>query len=266
MFDILTTSPGQTHLSLSSTGSALSTQLVQTLQQQTLSPAVSARARRMRVHHRVASRLRVSLPLLRGNPDLTQAFVNALDADPCIHSVRANPACGSIVIQHRLDILSEDRLLVFLSAVLEPLLGERGNQGRTQVPAQMPAQMPSAPRFTRWAVRQRPHAKPQQAERSCRGTALNRQLLTWPLADLSLGLRREPSGAAPLPNRGLPKPKPTTFAPTDRCWLCNLNQHLMQTYVRFSLKCWWQDRRRALAQRFAALMQRPSCFGLQSRC
>ncbi len=244
----------------------------------------------MRVHHRMAGRLRISIPVLRGDAVLTQRVVEALEADTGIRSVRANPACASIVIHHRLETLSGDQLEAHIVALLEPWLVSEGHQGSALSQSTRQAQwkhwkhrqeqMQGQPQAkTRIAQRRTQAANQGHANDDCpgfqhtergreRSTAI-RQPLTWPLADLSRGRRQKLHTAAPLTKTGLRKKtalcqqKPAAVGQVvrawtsipERCWLCDLSQYLLRGLLRFSLRCWWRDQRRALAQRFAGLQR-----------
>lgn len=197
------------------------------------------------LRHRVAGRLRFSIAGLRGDPGLAQDAVQLLEADAAILSARANIACGTIVIRHRLEALADEQLATHLLSLLDPLLEHPD---------------PRSARRHESTLMRRPGPVPPGSNQalsisSCRP-------LTWPLADLS---RRERSGChevAPqssrYPAKPTPKPKavPIEQAETSsrrRCWLCALSQEVMRIFLKWSLRCWWQDRRRGLSERLALL-------------
>ncbi|WP_420827345.1 HMA2 domain-containing protein [Halochromatium salexigens] len=231
----------------------------------------------MRVHHRIAGRLRVFIPLLRGDPALTQRLVDALEANADIRSVRANPTCGSLIIRHRLDALSTDQLEAYVSALMEPWLVSQDHQRSVhQGPAPADSQRRSQgcspvnmqgsthrsdQSSAQWLATV-PSSRRHETERGRQRSTLIRQPLTWPLADLSRDrTEMNPGTLAQVSKTGPSKTKLTAvsgidralFSVPDRCWLCDLNQYLMRAMLRFSLRCWWRDRRRALARRFAVL-------------
>lgn len=277
MFDAFTPSRAQTLPVLQVLGSRFSPELVHALQPAAHSPGISAKARRMRVHHRIAGRLRVSIPVLRGDPALTQRLVDALEANADIRSVRANPTCGSLIIRHRLDAMSTDQLEAYVSSLIEPwLVGQdhqrpvhqgpvpADTQGRSQRCSPVGTQGSmhgSDQRSAQWLATV-PSSRRQETERGRQRSTLIRQPLTWPLADLSRDRTEKNRGAlAQVSKAGPSKTKPTAvsgidralFSVPERCWLCDLNQYLMRAMLKFSLRCWWRDRRRALTRRFAAL-------------
>lgn len=203
----------------------------------------AASGRRLRVHHRVAGRLRITIAGLNADPVLTRRLVAALTADAGVRSVRANPACDSLVIHHALDTEREERIDAHIWTLLEPLLDGQD------------APAPSA----QWQAR----------KASTRRAAKPSRTLTWPLADLSQQganaggpqRRRSDSGAGSRPLLGGRSPAaPVSLSAASRvgsarsgdCWLCALYRQLLRAMVRFSLRCWWRDRRQQLGRLVAA--------------
>ncbi|MFW6257987.1 MAG: HMA2 domain-containing protein [Halochromatium sp.] len=208
----------------------------------------------LRVRHRAAGRLRLSVPMLRSDPALASRLPDALESATGIRAVRVNPACGSIVIHHAFEALPEDRLDAHVAGLLQPWLGIQAvsRQGTTRQAANQ-----------RGMVRQR--IAPPSGGRECvRARSRKRPPLTWPLADLSRYPRveaRVEGGRGTRQSRAVAKAPPIApwaawpaVARRERCWLCALNQALLRSLFRFSLRCWWSERRRELA-RLAARLQ-----------
>jgi hypothetical protein len=213
--------------------------------------AEAVRSSRIRLHHRVAGRVRLSIPRLRGNPTLAQRLVMVLEADAAIDSVRANSGCGSVVIQIRLETLPDQQLAAHLSSLLRPWL-------------ELPDLDPKPSPDLAWPPRRRrPWRSGGLPSGAIQASSISRRPpLTWPLADLSQQARCGDRAAVPQPtgSRQAARLKPKApridrpeHVTSRRCWLCSLNQQFMQALLRWSLRCWWEDRRRGLSERFARL-------------
>lgn len=159
----------------------------------------------LEIRHQVPGRLRLHVPALRRNAGLATRIVATLRADAGVDQARANPACGSLVIQF-------DPTRVTGPALEARLRGLLQQAGALPAAAIRPALAVKPPH-----PQQRPQPQPSRS--------LSRAAARPSLVD-RLGLR------------------PTIAPPEAPSLLCRVNLRITRWMVRTSLRAWWHEQAR----------------------
>ncbi|MBK1732849.1 HMA2 domain-containing protein [Thiococcus pfennigii] len=178
------------------------------------------------IRHQVPGRLRLHVPVLHRNAGLATRIVATLRADAGVDQARANPACGSLVIQF-------DPTRWTGPAIEARLRGLLQQAGALPAAAVRPALTVQPPRL-------RPGPQPIQRRTPPRPSrTLSRAAVRTSLAD-RLGLR------------------PTIAPPEAPSLLCRVNLRITRWMLRTSLRAWWHEQAAETATRGAERAAQPS--------
>jgi hypothetical protein len=169
----------------------------------------------VKIRHQLPGRLRLGVPALRKEPQLTEPLLAALRRHPGVRQVRANPACASLVVS-------------FVPGTFDPALAEqslrdlRAADSARSVGDATPAAIaiPLLGRLRRLSARW----LGRHETRHRRQTKQRRPGLL--LASARRRAERDRRAAPP-------------------CRFCRVQQRITRWMVRRQLRCWWQGRSQA---------------------
>jgi hypothetical protein len=162
----------------------------------------------MKVCHQTSGRLRLRISALHRERGVAQRLETALREQAGILAVRANPACGSLVVHYEVGTLDAPAIQDRIHALLDPSASVHGSPER-----------PAEHVFQRWWSRAR------------------RGITDWKTMVGSL-----------LRSRDRPPPRRSSSARAAHdsigapILLCRLNLRLTRWMLRTSARGWWQER------------------------
>ncbi len=174
------------------------------------------------IRHQLPGRLRVHLPVMRSDPGLTQRLPQQLRQLNGVRTVRANPACASLVIGYHPERLSSDLIRRHLLECLE-----EGFDGFKNTLPLAPAQSVVSSAETLRPSRPGSNYLIQIASGFERRTQGGWLRLPDPLSQLGARLR---AWWRPVESR-TPSPAVTI--------LCRTNLRLSRWMLKQTLRCWW---------------------------
>ncbi|MGQ9659843.1 MAG: HMA2 domain-containing protein [Thermochromatium sp.] len=180
--------------------------------------------KQLEIRHQIPGRIRLHVPALRDDPQLSKCLMRALTQIEGVRGVRWNPACSSLVVWHR---RAGPLTQAELDQVLYPVLHRAAARRPAQIESSRAA--PEALKIRTALAKRLP--SPARAQSLVETTANWRSRLVRPT-----------SWRLPLPMRlSIARKVATTPATKPVCWLCQLKLTLARWIFADIWRCWMNE-------------------------